>query len=147
MKTNKINNFITNSPTKQLKNRINELILKSEELKFLVGFFYFSGLKELYEGLKDNPNVLIKILVGLNVDRTNYGLIEYAENLNSSDQERINQFFDSIKKSINTDLFDNKEFYEQVKFFINLIKTKPCKTLYLQIRTIASKKRTLYYRQ
>ena len=75
---NEMNNFITNSPTKQLKNRINELILKSEELKFLVGFFYFSGLKELYEGLKDNPNVLIKILVGLNVDRTNYGLVEYA---------------------------------------------------------------------
>jgi ERCC4-related helicase len=120
---NEMNNFITNSPTKQLKNRINELILKSEELKFLVGFFYFSGLKELYEGLKDNPNVLIKILVGLNVDRTNYGLIEYAENLNFSDQERINQFFDSIKKSINTDLFDNREFYEQVKFFINLIKS------------------------
>ena len=114
--------FITNSPTKQLKERINQLISKSEELKFLVGFFYFSGLKELYDGLKNNPNAKIKILVGLNVDNTNYGLIEYAENSNMSDDEKLHQFFQSIKKSINTELFDTKNFYEQVRFFIELIK-------------------------
>ncbi len=118
-----MNNFITNSPTKQLKNRILELLSKCKELKLLVGFFYFSGLKELYEGLKNNPDVVIKVLVGLNVDRTNYGLIEYAEqSFNTSDNEKINRFFQSIKNSINTEHFDNREFYEQVKFFIELIK-------------------------
>jgi len=40
-------NFITNSPTKHLKERLLELISESRELKFLVGSFYFSGLKEL----------------------------------------------------------------------------------------------------
>jgi len=118
-----MNNFITNSQTKQLRKRILELLSKSEELKILVGFFYFSGLKELYEGLKSNSDVKVKVLVGLNVDRTNYGLIEYAErSYNISDDERINHFFESIKKSINSEYFDNKEFYEQVKFFIELIK-------------------------
>ena len=114
--------FITNNHTKQLKKRINELILKSEELKFLVGFFYFSGLKELYEGLNNNSNVKMKVLVGLNVDRTNYGLIEYAENPSISDNERIHQFFQSIKKSINTEIFDTKNFYEQARFFLELIR-------------------------
>jgi len=114
--------FITNNQTKQLKNRILELISRSEEIKILVGFFYFSGLKELYEGLKNNPNVKIKILVGLNVDKTNYGLIEYADTeLSISDDEKLHRFFDSIKKSINSDFFDNKDFYEQVNFFIKLI--------------------------
>jgi HKD family nuclease len=42
-----MNNFITNSKTVQLKDRIAELIAKSKELKIIVGFFYFSGLKEL----------------------------------------------------------------------------------------------------
>jgi len=116
-------NFITNSPTKQLKNRINELISKSDELKFLVGFFYFSGLKELYEGLLVNPDVIIKVLIGLNVDKTNYGLIEYAEKFYKiSDDEKIKLFFQSIKNSINSEYFDHRDFYQQVKFFIELIK-------------------------
>jgi ERCC4-related helicase/HKD family nuclease len=118
-----MNNFITNSQTKQLKKRITELIQKCKEIKILVGFFYFSGLRELYEGLKNNPDVEIKVLVGLNVDNTNYGLIEYAEKFHGlSDDEKINLFLNSIKKSINSEHFDNKDFYEQVKFFINLIK-------------------------
>ena len=65
-----MSNFITNSQTKLLKKRLLDLLSKGKELKFLVGFFYFSGLKELYEGLKNNPNVILKVLVGLNVDRT-----------------------------------------------------------------------------
>jgi len=72
-------NFITNSGVNNLKNRLSELILKSDELKFLVGFFYFSGLKELYESLKENSNVVLKILVGLNVDTFNYELMEYSD--------------------------------------------------------------------
>ena len=71
-----MSNFITNSQTKLLKKRLLDLLSKGKELKFLVGFFYFSGLNELYEGLKNNPNVMLKVLVGLNVDRTVYGLIE-----------------------------------------------------------------------
>lgn len=38
------NNFIINNKTqKSLKGRLNTLIGISEELKFLVGFFYLSG--------------------------------------------------------------------------------------------------------
>ena len=45
-------NFISNSAKSKLKDRIIELVSKSQELKFLVGFFYFSGIRELHEGLK-----------------------------------------------------------------------------------------------
>ncbi len=118
-----MSNFITNSGAENLKKRLVELITKSEELKFLVGFFYFSGIRELYQGLKDNPDVKIKVLVGLNVDKNNYGLLEYAELENElSDEERTYKFFGSIKKSINTEYFDKKDFYEQVKFFLSLIR-------------------------
>ena len=118
-----MSNFITNSGAKNLKKRLIELIGKSEELKFLVGFFYFSGIKELYDGLKDNPDVKIKVLVGLNVDSTNYGLLECADSDSSiSDEEKCYQFFESIKKSINTKNFDKEGFYEQIKYFVTLIK-------------------------
>ena len=43
-------NFISNTGAETLKKRLIELISKSQELKFLVGFFYFSGIRELYEG-------------------------------------------------------------------------------------------------
>ena len=119
-------NFITNTDAESLKERLIELISKSEELKFLVGFFYFSGIRELYSELKKNPKVVLKVLVGLNVDRHNYQLIEYAsenEQKGSLTNEELSQrFFDSLKKSINTEQFDTKEFYEQVRFFVNLIK-------------------------
>ncbi|NLO01210.1 MAG: hypothetical protein GX126_02675 [Bacteroidales bacterium] len=52
------NNFITNNAgQKSLKARLNTLIGISEELKFLVGFFYFSGWKELFQGLINNPTI------------------------------------------------------------------------------------------
>lgn len=114
-------NFITNNETRDLKKRIVELLQKSEELKFLVGFFYFSGIRELYEGLKSNPDTVTKVLVGLSVDRFNFKLIESSETDRLSDEEKIYKFFESIKKSLNTDDFDTKDFYEQVKFFIELI--------------------------
>lgn len=114
-------NFITNASDKDLKKRLNDLIAKSEELKFLVGFFYFSGIRELYDGLKLNPKTVIKVLVGLNVDHLNYGLIEYADNEKLSDEEITYKFFSSIKKSFNTEYFDTEEFYQQVKYFVSLI--------------------------
>jgi len=118
-----MSNFITNNDSKDLKKRLIELIQKSDELKFLVGFFYFSGIRELYTGLKDNPDQKIKVLVGLNVDATNYGMLEVADqDEEASDEEKTYKFFKSVKKSLNTENFDTKEFYEQVKFFIQLIR-------------------------
>lgn len=115
--------FITNSETKKLKSRIAELIANSRELRFLVGFFYFSGIRELYEELEKNPEVQLDVLVGLNVDRLNYELIEYGDPKKKlTDGERVNRFFQSVSSSINSDDFDTQEFYEQIKFFINLIK-------------------------
>jgi superfamily II DNA or RNA helicase len=118
-----MSNFITNSEEKNLKKRLTLLIKNSKELKFLVGFFYFSGIKELYEGMKKNPDVSLDILVGLNVDSTIYGLTEYAVlDTEMSREEVAFNYFESLKSSINTETFDNELFYEQIVYFINLIK-------------------------
>lgn len=114
-------NFITNEGASNLKKRLLELIKHSEELKFLVGFFYFSGIRELYEGLKENPDTHLKILVGLNIDQTNYGLIEYAETEQLTDEEKTYKFFESIKTSLNTENYDTQDFYGQFKFFLEMI--------------------------
>ena len=115
--------FITNESDKKLKDRIAELIGHSKELKFLVGFFYFSGIRELYNSLKNSPNIQLDVLVGLNVDKTVHGLIEYGDNTKGlTDKEKFEQFISSISKSINSDDFDNQAFYNQARFFIDAIK-------------------------
>ncbi|WP_278533066.1 helicase-related protein [Dehalococcoides mccartyi] len=115
--------FITNEGNKKLKDRIAELIAHSKELKFLVGFFYFSGIRELYTSLKNNPNIQLDVLVGLNVDKTVHGLTEYGDTTKGlTDKEKFELFLGSISKSINSDDFDNQVFYDQARFFIEAIK-------------------------
>ncbi|MFA7314708.1 MAG: SNF2-related protein, partial [Candidatus Magasanikbacteria bacterium] len=115
--------FITNDKENNLKKRISQLIEHSEEMRFLVGFFYFSGIRELYESIKKNPNNQIDILVGLNVDKQIYGLVEYGDkDKGLSREESFGRFLDSVHKSLTGNDLDNFDFYEQIKFFLQLIK-------------------------
>ena len=92
-----MSSFITNSKDKKLKRRISDLIQNSAELKFLVGFFYFSGIAELYETIKKNPANEMKVLVGLNVDMGVHGIIEYADDqARISEKERFERFLESV---------------------------------------------------
>lgn len=116
-----MSNFITNTGNASLKSRLSILIKESQELKFLVGFFYFSGISELIESLKANPDFTLKILVGLNVDAQNYGLVEYAEKAGKNRIERIEDYHDSVLKALNNDVFDNETFYAQALYIIDQI--------------------------
>lgn len=113
--------FITNNQEGTLEARISKLIGFSRELKFLVGFFYFSGIRQLYESLKTNPGVKMNVLVGLNVDKTAYGLVEFGSHDKTDGNTQQQRFKQSILKSLNTDEFDNEDFYEQAKYFIDAI--------------------------
>ena len=39
-----------------------------------------------------------------------------------TDKDKFENFLKSVSISINSDNFDNQEFYEQVKYFLDLIK-------------------------
>lgn len=115
--------FITNDKENNLKKRISQLIEHSEEMRFLVGFFYFSGIRELYESIKKNFDSQIDILVGLNVSREIYGLVEYGDkDKGLSREESFNRFLSSVQKSLTDQDLDNPDFYEQIRFFLDLIK-------------------------
>ena len=116
-----MSNFITNTGNASLRTRLSVLIKESKELKFLVGFFYFSGISELIESLKANSDLSLKILVGLNVDAQNYGLVEYAEKAGKKRVERIEDYHTSVLKALNNDIFDNEIFYEQAVYILDQI--------------------------
>ncbi|MDQ7031108.1 MAG: helicase-related protein [Desulfonauticus sp.] len=132
--------FITNSKEKSLKSRIKILIEKSKELKFLVGFFYFSGIREFYEILKKlyEQNRLtqehIKILVGLKLDECSFGLCEIDKTKKIFNVNKIkDDFYESIIKAFNSEEMDIQQTYEQVDFFLRLLEENKLvlkKTLY-----------------
>ncbi len=114
--------FITNTKTRTLRKRLNQLIEHSRELKFLVGFFYFSGWRELHEALKGREDLTIKVLVGLDVDRMLGRTLELAIPGDTlSNDELADRFFASMGNALNTDALDTQSFYEQVGFFLSLI--------------------------
>lgn len=116
-------NFITNSQDNTtLKKRLEKLISASQELKFLVGFFYFSGWQEIYKNLQDNNHVTIKVLVGLQVDKYLSTIVEVGlEDKNLSQEEHFTQFMKSMGFAINNAEMDNEAFYNQIEFFIQLL--------------------------
>lgn len=117
------NNFITNSKEKiSIQKRIHTLTEKSEELKFLVGFFYFSGWEAIYKSLQENSNVTLKILVGLQVDKHLHGIFEsdHTES-NLSNEEHFARFMQSMGYALNDADMDNEAFYTQIRFFIQML--------------------------
>lgn len=118
------NNFITNNKEKHktVKGRLNTLISVSEELKFLVGFFYFSGWKELYESLRQNMQVKLKLLIGLQVDKLLHKIVEHGQQeVNLSQDDYFNRFMESLGVAINNEEMDTEEFYNQVGFFLEML--------------------------
>jgi HKD family nuclease len=116
--------FITNDKTNNLRDRIAELINFSQELKFLVGFFYFSGANELYDSLVKNPDIELKILVGLEVDKLANQITEKEFKPGKDD---VDNFMLSTKATVNSYLCDNQGFYDKIEFFIKLIKNDKLK--------------------
>ena len=116
-----MNNFISNESSNTLNKRLREIIGLSRELKFLVGFFYFSGIQELYESIGKNDDLKIKILVGLQADRNLGVLVEHGRDKNQSDNEAAGQFFESLSQAFNGEEFDTEIFFQQAHFFLGLI--------------------------
>lgn len=117
------NNFIANdSPQKTLSGRLNKIISFSKELRWLVGFFYFTGWQEVYKNLRENPEIKIRLLVGLQVGNHLSKIFEHdVQEMNLSSDEYFNDFMTSLGFAINNEDQDSKEFYEQVHFFLDML--------------------------
>lgn len=117
--------FLHNDGENSLSNVIS-LILpsKAKSMDFLVGYFYFSGLKEIYQYIEDKP---MRILVGMEME---HDLIQrtsefdfFAKNSNSSRQESKQKFYESLVKLFNeSDYFENDSNAEAFRIYYQKIK-------------------------
>lgn len=116
------NNFISNSPQKTLSGRLNNIIKFSTELRWLVGFFYFSGWNEIYQNLRENPDARIRLLGGLQVGEHLQNIFEHdIQEMDLSRDDYFNDFMKSLRLAINNKQQDTQTFYEQVRFFLDMI--------------------------
>lgn len=125
MKAGQTNNmdtkFITNQE-KLLGDVVNNILPSSSNLYFLVGYFYFSGFKEIYENIKDKE---VKILVGLEVESelsNRICEIELITNITTSRGRIRDNYYNSLVTLFNeTDYFDSEEKQKAFKIFLSKI--------------------------
>ncbi|MBT3385982.1 MAG: helicase [Prolixibacteraceae bacterium] len=114
--------FITNQE-KLLSDVVNNYLKDSENLYFLVGFFYFSGFEEIFENLIDKN---LKILVGLEIEKGIMNQVKEVENLSLQNFSR-GEIRDNFNKSLvelfnETNFFDTRKNIKAFKSFYNKIK-------------------------
>jgi len=117
--------IITNQPEhgqKTLDERLGELIGKSEEIDILVGFFYMNGYNLIHKAIDENPDVKMRILVGLDVARTDKVLYELENTDNTSRNDKVEAFLNSVKHVFNDDSTDTRETYELFVGFLKHLK-------------------------
>lgn len=97
---------------------------KAKSMDFLVGYFYFSGLKEIYEHIEGKP---MRILVGMEMEHdlllrtTEFDF--FAKHSNSSRQESKNKFYASLVELFNkSDYFESDAEAEAFRIYYQKIK-------------------------
>ncbi|MFW6149336.1 MAG: SNF2-related protein, partial [Atribacterota bacterium] len=114
--------FITNED-KLLSSVVNNILPSSENLYFLVGYFYFSGFQEIYKNVTDKN---IKILVGLDVEQdilNKIKEIELIQDVNYSRSKVRENYYKSLVDLFNeTAFFDSEEKQKAFRLFLEKIK-------------------------
>ena len=117
------NLFITNKE-KKLSDRLGELIGLSRELRVLVGFFYFSGIKALHEALAANKAISLRILVGLEAEEHCGRVMEFVREATEAEGNRDiqNAYLKSLRESFRSKALDKPSFYERAGCFLELLR-------------------------
>lgn len=96
---------------------INKILPSTDQVSFLVGFFYFSGFQQIYKGLEDKK---IRILIGMDVEQTIRDLkFKFSDMGWISIKDTLNKFKDLVNK---TDIFESTESLEALEIFIEKIR-------------------------
>jgi hypothetical protein len=101
--------FITNQE-KLLSDVVNNYLKDSDNLYFLVGFFYFSGFEEIVENIGDKK---LKVLVGLEAEKGLMNRVKEVETLTEQNLSRA-EIRDNYNQSL-VQLFNDTNFFDSVK--------------------------------
>lgn len=116
--------FFTNEEGQSLLSRFKATLKDTQLFDVLVGYFRTSGFYQLYESLE--PVEKIRILVGLNVDRETYDIMQYHEQMGMLDfeshQRTKKQFQQNLKTEIETSNENDNHLEIGINKFIEFLK-------------------------
>jgi len=113
--------LIANRNGKYLSEIITSIFPNIQNASFLVGYFYFSGFAEIYQGLKDKN---LRVLVGLEIEQDMINRVrevEYHTNQKKTRGEIKATFYDSL-----VDLFNETEFRPWFFMYSDIVSSFPC---------------------
>lgn len=117
--------FFTNEEGHSLLSRFKATLKDTQLFDVLVGYFRTSGFYQIYESLE--PVEKIRILVGLNVDRETYDIMEYQKQLGmlefESHQRTKKQFQQNLKTEIETSNENDNHLEIGISKFIEFLNT------------------------
>ena len=117
--------FFTNEEGQSLLSRFKATLKDTQLFDVLVGYFRTSGFYQLYESLE--PVEKIRILVGLNVDRETYDIMQYHEQMGMLDfeshQRTKKQFQQNLKNEIETSFENDNHLEIGINKFIEFLRT------------------------
>ena len=117
------NLFITNGESGNLGQRLRELISTSREMRALVGFFYFSGVKVLYEALRDNPTIKLRVLVGMEAEEHCGQLQELVLTTGEKNRgEAQDAYLENLRLALRSASLDKQAFHERIGAFVELVR-------------------------
>ena len=117
--------FITNKGEKSLSKVIQGILpVKASNLDFLVGYFYFSGIEEIYTNIADKK---MRILVGLEMDKELQNKTSefdfFAKKHKSSRQDIREENYESLVSLFTkSDYFEGNKQQEAFKIYVEKIK-------------------------
>ncbi len=113
--------FITNQ-NKLIKDTINDVLPSSDQLFFLVGYFYFSGFQLLYKNITLEQK--LKILVGLQAESRISNYIEFSSSKGFPDAQKRRQcWYQSLCDILGHNReYDNQESWDAFNLFVNKLK-------------------------
>jgi len=110
--------FFTNERGRKLIDRFKTLFRDTKELDIIVGYFYLSGIYQLYEELEKVDK--IRIIVGMEVERRVYELLDRAKNLKEAKEE----YLEEIVRELSSGSYEDSEEREKaIRKFIEWVQS------------------------
>ena len=116
--------FFTNEPGATLLDRFRKTLKDVRYFDILVGYFRTSGFHQLYQSLETVEK--IRILVGLNVDRRAYEIIEAGRAQSEFDFESHKRTKEIFTESLTSEMDHSQDSYETelgVRKFIEFLQS------------------------
>ena len=123
-----MSNLYTGKQITEVGAKLKEMVGDSTLIRMMGGFFHFSSLRSFHEALANNPRVVLRIVVSMDVELHYAQLVEVNRRQPNeaeiaalpSDRELAQDYLASLRVAMSAPEHDIATFHERLPLFIAL---------------------------